>query len=241
VTETVRTVSLCVCSSCDGNKITVGYTRIISLYTIAFCGDPLIVNPLGFAIATDTVSPLPTVMAEIAILLVVPVADNAPLVVPITVMSLAANVVGSTLNVRIKPVESAVPSVPPVCYTLSKVTAIGVVSPPLPLNLQPIVINNDAAISKPKKMVFFSFIDFPPKFIFIMPILSTVKVLFLSPHGRGLFYSTTFLVPLFHFIFFDEISECELISVIFLFNFLHNRSACNNYCCLHKFFSVQYF
>ena len=71
------------------------------------------VNPLGLAIATDTVSPLPTVIAEIARLLVVPVPDNAPFVAPVTVMSLAAKVVGSTLKVRVKPVESAVPDVPP--------------------------------------------------------------------------------------------------------------------------------
>src|SRR5574344_198257 len=84
------------------------------------------VNPLGLAIATDTVSPFPTVMLEIARVLVVPETLNVPLVAPVKVMSSAVKVVGSTLNVRVKPVELSVPSVPPVCTALSKVTAVGV-------------------------------------------------------------------------------------------------------------------
>src|SRR5574344_2852842 len=81
------------------------------------------VNPLGLAIATDTVSPFPTVMLEIARVLVVPETLNAPLVAPVTVMLSAVKVVGSTLKVSVKPVEFAVPDVPPVCTALSKVTS----------------------------------------------------------------------------------------------------------------------
>lgn len=53
-------------------------------------------------------------MLEIARVRVVPLPDNAPLVAPVTVMLSAVKVVGSTLNVSVKPVESAVPDVPPV-------------------------------------------------------------------------------------------------------------------------------
>ena len=53
-------------------------------------------------------------MLEMARLLVVPVPDNAPSVAPVTVISLAANVVGSTSKVNVNPVESAVPDDPPV-------------------------------------------------------------------------------------------------------------------------------
>ena len=85
-----------------------------SLYTSAVRGEPVSVNPLGLIIATDTVSPLATVISEIASVLVVPLPVNAPLVAPLTVISLAANVVGSTLNVSAKPVEFTVPKVPPI-------------------------------------------------------------------------------------------------------------------------------
>src|SRR6056297_2689884 len=98
---------------------------VVSLYTTAVCGDPVSVNPLGLVIATDTVSPLPTVMLEIASVLVVPLPLKAPLVAPVTVMSPAARVVGSTLKVSVNPVESAVPDVPPVWTALSKVTDVG--------------------------------------------------------------------------------------------------------------------
>jgi hypothetical protein len=156
------------------SKVTAVGGIVVSVYTTAVCGDPLMVNPLGLAIATDTVSPFPTVMLEIARVLVVPETLNAPLVAPVTVMLSAVKVVGSTLKVSVKPVEFAVPDVPPVCTALSKVTAVGVGSPPpfppssVIVMLQPIVSNKDAAISKPNKMFFFSFMDFPPKFIFPM-------------------------------------------------------------------------
>jgi hypothetical protein len=140
---------------------------LVSLYTTAVCGDPLMVNPLGLAIATDTVSPFPTVMLEIARVLVVPETLNAPLVAPVTVMLSAVKVVGSTLNVSVKPVESAVPDVPPVCTALSKVTAVGVGSIAVG---QAIVSKSNAAISKPKNTPFFFFMDSPQKFIFSMPI-----------------------------------------------------------------------
>ena len=89
-------------------------------------------------------------MSDKARLLVVPVADNAPLVAPVTVMSLAANVVGSTSKVSINPVESVAPDVPPVCSALTKVTAVGVVSSPFssasgPVRSQPITRSNDDA------------------------------------------------------------------------------------------------
>ena len=64
--------------------------------------------PVGFFISTVTSSPLPTVISEIPRLLVVASPDNAPLVAPITVISLAAKVVRTTMNVSVKLVEAAV-------------------------------------------------------------------------------------------------------------------------------------
>src|SRR6056297_1064114 len=100
-------------------------TIVGALYTTAVCGEPVIEYPLGLVIATETVSPSSTVMSDMARLRVMPVPDNAPLVAPVTVMSLAARVVGSALKVSVNPVESAVSDDPPVWTGLSKITAVG--------------------------------------------------------------------------------------------------------------------
>ena len=84
----------------------------------------VIVKPAGLLTVTVTFAPLATVIAEIARLRLVPVPLKAPLVAPVTVMSLAAKVVGSALNVRVKEVVVTTPDVP-FAVKPEKVTALG--------------------------------------------------------------------------------------------------------------------
>ena len=100
-----------------------------ALYTTAVRGEPVIAKPVGLVIVTETVSPLATDIADIARLLVVPVPLNVPLVAPVTVMSLAAKVVGATLKDNVKEVVLAVFDVPPSCSALVKVTSISAATP----------------------------------------------------------------------------------------------------------------
>jgi len=124
-----------------------------ALYTTAAWGDPLMINPSGLAIATDIVSPLPTVMPEITSVRVVPLPLSAPLVAPVTVMSLAAKVVGSTSKVRVNAVESAVPEVPPVWTALWKATSRKLFS----VSGHPKPITSSARTSATIKTMFFFF------------------------------------------------------------------------------------
>jgi len=81
-------------------------------YTAVFKDDGLIVKPDGLASATVTFAPSATVIAEISRLRLVPVPLKAPLVAPVTVISLAAKLVGSALKVSVKTVVVTEPDVP---------------------------------------------------------------------------------------------------------------------------------
>jgi hypothetical protein len=63
-------------------------------------------------------------MSEIARLLVVPLPINAPLVAPVTVISLAARVAGSALKVRVSDVVLAELDAPPAWATPENVTSV---------------------------------------------------------------------------------------------------------------------
>jgi hypothetical protein len=99
-------------------------TGVGLLYTTAVRGDPEIAKPAGLFIATETVAPSATVIADIARLLALPVPVNAPLVAPVTVMSPAVKLVGSALKVSVSEVVSELFATPPTCATSEKVTTI---------------------------------------------------------------------------------------------------------------------
>jgi len=79
-------------------------TGVGATFTATTFDKGVMVNPAGLVIATVTFPPLPTVIFEIANVRVNPVPDSAPFVAPVTVILLAANVVGSTSKVRVSTV-----------------------------------------------------------------------------------------------------------------------------------------
>jgi hypothetical protein len=83
----------------------------------------VIVNPAGFASATVIVAPFATVILEIARVRVLPVPVRAPLVAPVTVMSPADKLVGSTSKPSVNAVVVTDPEVP-FAVNAEKVTAV---------------------------------------------------------------------------------------------------------------------
>jgi len=87
---------------------------LVILYTTAVCGEPVMEYPEGLVMETDTVPPFATFISAIASVLLVPVPAKDTFLAPVTVILSIVSVSGSSSNVSVRPVDSAVAEVPPI-------------------------------------------------------------------------------------------------------------------------------